>query len=66
MKGEIIKSTFDNGTEMEVAVITLDVDTFVVVSQDGFMLGMCNMTKEEALDGFFEMYEKKAKIEIAE
>ena len=59
MKGKFIESTLSNGRVVEVAVIELDETTRVIVAQDGSMLGIMNRTEQEALDDFFEMYEKE-------
>ena len=59
MKGKFIESTLSDGRVVEVAVIELDETTRVIVAQDGSMLGVMNRTEQEALDDFFEMYEKE-------
>lgn len=59
MRGKFIESTLSDGRVVEVAVIELDETTHVIVAQDGSMLGVMNRTEQEALDDFFEVYEKE-------
>ena len=59
MRGKFIESTLSDGRVVEVAVIELAETTHVIVAQDGSMLGVMNRTEQEALDDFFEVYEKE-------